>query len=173
MRKVLLASALFAAGVALGAWLHRQATSAELSAVAAGVARLSNSWDRASLKAGDDASGSGPLRVSARELSAASNTLAAAQARLIQATDELKAFQAELERRQSRLNESEAQRMELSRKLDALAVAVAARDGEMEAMRKRLTLAEDDRDFMVKEFKRLHQATADMALGTARKPARQ
>ena len=170
-RNFVLALGLFSTGLVFGAWLHRQTTAAELNTLSANVALLSNSWSRAVFKPGDDHPGAGPLRITARELNAASNTLAAVDARLLTAADELKAFQAELERRQARLSQVEAQRNELSRKCDALASTLAARDREIGVARTRLATAEDDRDFLLKEYKRLHQATADIALGAGRKPA--
>lgn len=171
MRNIVVALALFSAGLVAGVFLHRRTATAELSALAANVASLSNSWSQAGFRPGEDHPGSGPLRISARELNAASNTLAAVDARLFKASDDLKAFQAELNRRQARLDGAEAQRTELNRKIDALAAALAARDREIGATRMRLATTEDDRDFLLKEYKRLHQATADLALGAARKSA--
>ena len=72
------------------------------------------------------------------------------------------AAKAEMAKRDSRINELETQRDDLTKKIDDLNLSIATLDNQIAQTEKKLSASEGDREFLLKELKRLQTEKAEL-----------
>jgi chromosome segregation ATPase len=151
---------------------HKKATAAREQAEAA-IRQLSNEWNQATAKLTvqyqRQAELTNALQASAVELEKATkqvnelgSSLARAEAEAKVAAATAEAAKAELAKRDARIAELENQNSALDKQTTDMKTAITALEARIAETQKKLAASEGDRDFLLKELKRMQAEKADL-----------
>ena len=106
------------------------------------------------------------LTVRTKQLLDTSNTLITVNANLAKVREEAKAAAtnaaADIAKRDARINELETQRDDLTKRMTDLNSQITGLEGQISDTQRKLTASEGDREFLLKELKRLQQEKNDL-----------
>ncbi len=111
----------------------------------------------------------GELKTRANELTTLSNNLSKtitdlekSDAQAKATAEQLRAAQADLARKDSEINKLEAENSERGKKMDLLTSNIGTLENQIVATQQKLTKSEGDKDFLMKELKRLQAEKAEL-----------
>ncbi len=156
----------------LGAgWYYRHQTAVtEKKADTQTIQQLSNEWLQASTKLDEQKQVTigleRELEAHAEEVKKLSNNLVSTTAQLQQTKSDAEAAaqtaQAELSKRDAKITDLESQRDDLTTKMDALSASINGLQGKIAETEKKLAASEGDREFLLKELKRLQAEKSEL-----------
>lgn len=136
----------------------------------ASILRLSNEWVHASAKRNDQEKQNTSLATNlayrSEELKTISNRLESVSAELTKAEAQAKAAaqtaQEEMAKRDAKITELESQREDLSKQMTNLSLSMTNLEGRIQETQRKLASSEGDRQFLLKELKRMQAEKASL-----------
>jgi chromosome segregation ATPase len=162
--------ALLSVGLAIALYLQQQRAATEQQTAEQTVQQLSNSWNQTSaelhLKILENAQLQSNLVQRAEALSQTSNRLAELEQALAKVQADAQAAatqaQAELAQRDARINALESERDELTERMVQLNASITGLEKQIAETERQLAASEGDRQFLLKELKRLQAEKAEL-----------
>jgi chromosome segregation ATPase len=173
MRAALVILIILCLGLGAGLVIRHKKAIDQKEKLEAGILQMSNSWTHTSslLDAQvQDNSGltnklqqkTSELESTSKELNDTKATLAKSQAEAEAAAKAVKAAEAEITKRDTKINELESQNVALDKQANELKTAITGLEGKIADTQKKLAASEGDREFLLKELKRLQAEKAEL-----------